>query len=208
MDKKDFNIQGGAHRRYVANNPLTQTRAEGSGEGKSPARIRGIASVVDVEYDMYWWKEVIRKDAFNGVMNDDVRCLFNHDSNHLLARKNANTKTLDFYLTEKGDLAYEYTTPDRSFAWDLQNMVEDGDVDQSSFQFQIEDAHWETSGGEDLLVIDKIARLYDVSPVTFPASPSTTTELAQRTLDSGIIMPAKRTFNTELLQRKFQLLGK
>jgi uncharacterized protein len=203
MNKPDFNLNPDGHRRYLVNAPLTFQRAEGD---KKAARISGIASRVDVSYDMYWWKEVIQKGAFDDCLNDDVRCLFNHDPSLLLARKGPNSSTLNYYLDAQGNLAYDYETPDRSFAWDLQDMVERGDVDKSSFQFSISDYRWEMQDGEDLLVITKMKRLYDVSPVTFPASDATTTELSERSKGNGLILPEKRIYSTELAQRKFQLL--
>jgi phage head maturation protease len=70
---------------------------------------------------------------------------------------------------------YSYKTPDRTYAKDLQDAIRTGDVTGSSFGFSIEDEEWvwankRTDGGKkDLRIIKKLKRLYDVSPVTYPA---------------------------------------
>jgi uncharacterized protein len=203
----DLNLLSGAHRRYSEGVPVTLTRAEGSGEGRTPALINGIAARTGEVYSIGgWWNEFIEAGAFDDVLNDDVRCLFNHNSSLVLARRNAKgSSSLELSISAEGHLAYSYTTPDRTFAWDLQDMIEKGDVDQCSFQFTISDASWEKKDGEDVYVIKKVGGLYDVGPVTFPAHEGTVAEIAKRSKEL-IQMPSKRTFNTEILQHKTRLL--
>jgi len=45
-------------------------------------------------------------------------------------------------------------------------MIKRGDIDQSSFAFTIKE---ESRDADDVRVIDKVGRLLDVSPVTYPA---------------------------------------
>ena len=61
--------------------------------------------------------------------------------------------------------------------------IERGDITQQSFGFTIAEDSWRTSEkyGE-VRTIEKIGRLFDVSPVTFPAYPDTTIALESRTL--------------------------
>ena len=48
-----------------------------------------------------------------------------------------------------------------------------GDITQSSFAFTVQDDEWETDdNGNNIRTIKKIDRLYDVSPVTYPAYPN------------------------------------
>ncbi len=114
-----------------------------------------------------WFYEEILPGAFDNVLQDDVRCLLNHDTSQVLGRTASNT--LDIWVDEVG-FHYRYTTPNRSFAKDLEDMIATGDVSQSSFQFKVEEAIWiEQEDDLDIRQIKKIGKLVDVAPVTFPA---------------------------------------
>lgn len=166
--KKDY-ISGiqGAERRFFA--PDIEARAEGEEEV-----IKGTAAVVGSTTDLGWFEERIEAGAFDEVLNDDVRALFNHDPNFVLARSVNGKGTLKLSLDKKGNLRYSYKTPNRSFAKDLQDAIRSGDISQSSFAFSIKEEKWEFASKEngrekDLRTITKFERLYDVSPVTYPA---------------------------------------
>jgi len=126
-----------------------------------------------------WFREKIAPGAFSeSVQKDDIRALFNHDANFVLGRNRAGTLTLK--EDDKG-LAIEIDPPDTSFARDLAISMERGDISQMSFAFQVLGDEWE--GGEtdnlDLRTITKV-KLYDVSPVTFPAYDGTDIALHSR----------------------------
>lgn len=186
------------------NAPVVATRAAGTeGNEWQPAVIEGIASRVGVTYDMGWFSERIEPGAFDDVLQDDVRCLMNHNPNFVLARTASGT--LELYLTEEGHLAYRYTTPDRSYARDLQDAILTGDVSQSSFAFYPSDYRWELEDGKDVLVHTKFRSLLDVAPVTYPASDTTEVQ-AKRTLEF-IQKPVHRNAQFELMQRRVKLLS-
>lgn len=174
---KDFE---GAERRYFEPQ-ITEIRAEDKGSGL----VEGIAAVVGVETDMRWYNEKIERGAFDDVMNDDVAALFNHDPNFVLARSKEGKGTLELFLNNNGDLGYRYITPERSYARDLLDAIKSGDISKSSFAFTIESEEWvfatkENGMDMDLRIIKKLSRLFDVSPVTYPAYPST--DVAARSL--------------------------
>jgi len=167
--KSDYidNIAG-AERRFVSQPVEYREDSEGM--------VEGIASRVGEWYDLGYYEERVDKDAFSDVMNDDVRALFNHEPNLVLAR--TKSKTLELFTTKEGHLAYRFKMPNRSYAKDLEDALRSGDVDQSSFAFTIADDKWEYKDEDETLnkhrrTILKIKRLYDVSPVTYPASPTT-----------------------------------
>lgn len=171
--KKDYikDIEG-AERRFFS--PQMEVRAEGYDE-----IIKGVAAVVDRSTDLGWFEEKIAPGAFDGVLNDDVRALFNHDPNFVLARSVNGKGTLSLSIDEKGNLRYKYKTPNRSYAKDLQDAIMSGDVSQSSFAFQVESEEWTFADDEnglekDVRTITKFKRLFDVSPVTYPAYQDTT----------------------------------
>jgi HK97 family phage prohead protease len=129
-----------------------------------------------------WYDEVIEPGAFDeAIGKSDCRALFNHDPNHLLARQSSGTLTLS--LDAKG-LKYAFEMPEHRA--DLLEMMERGDLKESSFAFTVREQEWkEEKMGDDewkyTRVIKKVDMLYDVSPVTYPAYADTS--VAKRSLD-------------------------
>lgn len=173
-------IEGAERRFFVA--PVTiEKRAED--DDNEFATIEGYAAVFNKRADLYWFEEEILPGAFDEVLKDDVRCLFNHDPNYILARSKDGKGTLTLSVDDRG-LKYSYMTPDRSYARDLQNAIEAGDVSQSSFAFIASEVIWkdaENNDEKDLRQIKKISKIYDVSPVTYPAY--TDAEVGKRSFD-------------------------
>lgn len=179
---KDYikDIDGAERRFFVA--PVTIEKRAEEDENEF-ATIEGYAAMFNKRADLYWYEEEILPGAFDEVLNDDVRCLFNHNPNYILARSNNRKGTLSLSVDDRG-LKYSYTTPDRSYARDLQNAIESGDVSQSSFAFLAKEVVWVTAENDDekdLRQIKKMSRLLDVSPVTYPAYQDT--EVAKRGLE-------------------------
>jgi len=115
-----------------------------------------------------WFREQIEPGSFKAsIKKDDVRALFNHDENYVLGRNIAGT--LRMKEDEKG-LKVDITPPDTQFARDLAVSIERGDISQMSFAFQVLEEEWIRGEKKelDLRKIKKV-RLFDVSPVTYPA---------------------------------------
>lgn len=168
--EKDYiNNIDAAERRYFTTEVNMQKRAEGD---DVPATIEGMAALYNnITRIGDWFDEEILPGAFDDVMNDDVRCLFNHNPNFVLARSKDGKGTLTLELTSLG-LKYSYKTPQRSFAKDLEDAISSGDVSGSSFSFKIKEQKWIAREGDvELRQIVKFEVLYDVAPVTFPAYP-------------------------------------
>lgn len=142
-------------------------------ETNSAVVLRGYAAKFEVLSEPMWgFRERIAKGAFDDVLGDDVRALFNHDASHVLGRTKSGTLTI---AQDDTGLAYEVELPDTSSARDLIKVIERGDVDQSSFAFTVEKDNWtEDDDGRIIRTIEKMKRLYDVSPVTYPAYPDAT----------------------------------
>jgi len=157
-----------AERRFFDAPVSVEKRAEGD-KKTTLFVIEGYAAKFNSRTDLGWFDEEILPGAFDDILNDDVRCLFNHSPNFVLARSNEGKGTLSLTIDATG-LKYSYTTPNRTFAIDLQDAIESGDVTQSSFAFRASEVVWiEKEGENELRQIKKIERLYDVSPVTYPA---------------------------------------
>lgn len=158
----------------------TEFRAE-TIEGRDV--VRGMASVYNSwSENLGGFREMIMPGAFDDVLNDDVRALVNHDPNLILGRTKAGT--LRISAGENG-LEYEYDNGGQTYANDLLISLKRGDVNQSSFSFSVARKGAEWRDGKDGImerIIHKVSRLYDVSPVTFPAYPDTS--VAKRDLSA------------------------
>ena len=139
--------------------------------------------------DLGWFREIIEPGAFtDAVMDSDIRALFNHDPNRLLARKKrggSSQDTLTVEATERG-LTYSFDMP--SHGDDILEMIERGDLTQNSFAFKVakDGDRWETDeAGNHFRYVTKVEELFDISPVTYPAYTSATidTNAAKRSFD-------------------------
>jgi uncharacterized protein len=118
--------------------------------------------------DLGGFKEKIKVGAFDGVLKNDVRAFFNHDPNFLLARTTSGTLKL---AVDKVGLSYSFEVPDTTAGRDLVISMERGDITQSSFAFMVEKDSWSEQDGQEIRTIEKVGRLFDVSPVSIPAYP-------------------------------------
>jgi HK97 family phage prohead protease len=124
------------------------------------------------------FEERIAPGAFrDAIGRDDVRALFNHDPNHVLGRTSAGTLRLS---EDETGLHYDIDPPDTQSGRDVMTLIQRGDVQGSSFSFEVSDESWEyPKDGLPLRTI-RSAKLYDVGPVTFPAYEQTTVSARSR----------------------------
>ncbi len=161
---------------------LTTTRDDGDGGKQKIVTAEGYAALFNVRAKLGWFDEIILPGAFDEVLKDDVRVLFNHEPNLILARSNDGEGSLELSVDDKG-LYYRFEIPDSNAGWDLQVNLENKNITQSSFGFQIKKANWvEEEGEEELREIVTFSKLWDVSPVTYPAYPDTT--IAKRNFET------------------------
>lgn len=178
---------------------LDEIRIEQRDEGK---RIIGHAAVFNqLSEDLGGFREQIAPGAFvEAIETDDVRALFNHNSDHILGRNRAKTLTLQ---EDARGLAIEIIPPDTQIARDLMVSMERGDITQMSFGFSLRPNGDNWAMDDDGRVIRTLTkvRLYDVSPVVFPAYPQT--DVAMRSLEAF-----QRTDNwrVKLARRRLALL--
>ena len=118
------------------------------------------------------FREKIAPGAFakHLLSRPDIRALWNHNPDFPLGR----TKNDSLRIAEDHrGLRVEITPPDTSWGRDAVEAIRRGDVDGMSFQFTVDQDQWtpDETGGQVRTLRE--ARLYEVSPVTFPAYPST-----------------------------------
>lgn len=179
MDKDDIlRLLGDGARRFLPEGRELRTNRDTSiraGESEAPTA-RGHAAVYDQWTNIGgWFLERIAPGTFDKTMQEaDVRMLFNHNPDTVLARTKNGTLTLS---TDETGLVYdgEFNRED-SEAMNVHAKIARGDVDQSSFAFRVVKEEWEeasNSGDDDLPDLPRRtiteAQLFDVSPVTYPA---------------------------------------
>lgn len=148
-------------------------------EDDKPAKVVGYAAMYSRASEDMGFIETIEPGAFVGADTTDVRALINHDQSKILGRTSAGTLTVN--IDEVG-LRYELELPNTSYARDLAESLRRKDITQSSFAFSDVDDNWEERDGKWFRSITKIRKLYDVSPVTYPAYTDTT--VAMRSLEA------------------------
>lgn len=178
--------------------------------GTAPV-ISGYAAVFNSpSEDLGGFIEKIVPGAFAGGLNDDIRALWNHESRYVLGRTTNGTLSL---AEDEHGLRFEVIPPDTSYAHDLIELIRRGDVNQMSFGFQVVDDEWHTEGGINYRTLKKV-RLFEVSPVTFPAYQETsakarakceqlTAAASRATGDAGDERPVRRW--AKLLKNKLKL---
>jgi HK97 family phage prohead protease len=150
--------------------------------------IVGHAAVFDqLSEDLGGFREQIQAGAFvDAIATDDVRALWNHNPDFILGRNRSNTLRL---VEDVRGLAIEIIPPDTQTVRDLVlTPMERGDVSQMSFAFSVRPGgqDWAKNDSGQMIRTLKKLRLYDVSPVTYPAYPQTDVGVARRSMESAI----------------------
>lgn len=146
-----------------------QTRAKENGEKYIDAYFAVFNQETEIWPGAY---EQIAPGAFaNSLYNNDIRCLFNHDSGLVLGR--TGNQTLTLAEDEHGLKGSVRINPNDKQAMDIYARVERGDIAGCSFGFSpvAEDTEWRDDGTVHWRV--KEADTAEVSICTFPAYPQT-----------------------------------
>lgn len=145
--------------------------------------LEGYFSVFNAIYELWpGATESIAPGAFDESVTDDVRCLYNHNSDLVLGRTTA--RTLELRQDSKGLWGRVQINREDSEAMNAYARINRGDITGCSFGFDI--SAQETEYREDGTVhwtITKVKPLYEVSPCTFPAYEDTSVSARKRDLD-------------------------
>jgi len=146
-----------------------EIRAAGEDDGKTLA---GYAAVFDsLSVEIWGFREKIAAGAFaDSLAVDDIRSLWNHDTNWVLGRTVNGTLTL---REDEQGLAFELTPPDTQMGRDALVSIRRGDVNQMSFGFATLEDKWDIDENEQYIRTLLRVKLYEISPVTFPAYTAT-----------------------------------
>jgi HK97 family phage prohead protease len=136
----------------------------------------GVASVVNTGYRVrdQWgdYVETILPGAFNRTLKQkaDVRLLVNHSGVPLARSKSGTLK-----LTADPNLRATATLdPSNPTVQEIRSAMNRGDLDQMSIGFRVRDEEWSSDYSQRSI---KEIELFDVSVVTYPASPTTSASL-------------------------------
>ena len=167
-----------------------QLRAVKNDDGKR--FIEGFAIVFDHESRLIWdWMEgefieVIRKGAADDVLKSedlDVLATFNHSNDKILGRFTAgrDSNTLELILSDE-NLKYRIDVPNTPTGDEVFGLVERGDLNESSFVFQVaqDDQEWDFNGDIAKRFVNRISGLFDVSVVWKGAYSQTDVEVSAR----------------------------
>lgn len=132
--------------------------------------------------------EIITKGAFDNTLGNDIRALWNHNTQYVLGRNKSGT--LELKADDKG-LFGTVKLPATQYAKDLYTLIERGDVDQASFGFNILDEDLEELADGGYRWRLKQVDLHEISVVTFPQYENTSVNIRAKQVE-------------ELQQRKIQ----
>ena len=135
-----------------------------------------LMTVDDVDYS-----ERIEPTAFDDADMSDVVFRVDHQG-PVYARTSAGS--LEVWTDEHG-LAQRADLGKTQRGRDLYADIEAGNYPQMSFAFSVAKDHYDKA--THTRVIDRIAKVYDVSPVVFPANPTTELSVSTRDYFNGVI---------------------
>ena len=127
------------------------------------------------------FEEVDPAAVDDSLKNNDIRCLFNHDTSIVLGR--TGNGTLELKKDSKGIFGRVKINPNDKQALDIYARIERGDINACSFGFNIINEEIQNRDDGTVKFILKKIDLHEVSPVTFPAYPTTSIQAREKDLE-------------------------
>lgn len=182
--------------RYL-NMENVQTREDGE-----DLFIEGYFAVFNSTYELWpGATESIAPGAFDDSVNDDVRALYNHNTDIVLGRTSAGT--MEIRQDSHGLWGRIRVNRNDGDAMNAYARIARKDITGCSFGFDI--AAQETDYREDGTVhwtIKKVSPLYEISPCTFPAYQETVVSARKKDLED--IEAKKREVWRETMKRRLK----
>src|SRR5690606_805023 len=184
----------------------TEVRADADEENKR--KITGYALKFGTwSEDLGGFIETIEPSALNDADMSDVRALFDHDPQKIIGRTKSGS--LRLWKDEVG-LRFECELPNTSYARDLYENIVNGNIDQCSFGFMLDqggdDVRFDKEEGIYRRTLKKIKRLMDVSVVTYPAYQDTDVAPALRSI-KNVEEEKQRLLDKEKLKIELDMLS-
>jgi HK97 family phage prohead protease len=167
--------------------------------------LHGEAAVFDQIAETQDGPEMFERSAFDVVLGNpdsDTVALFNHNPDYLLGRQSAGTLA----LRSGESLIFDIDLPDTQWGHDVRVLTQRGDLRGASVGFIAGHAEYRSVNGIRVNAHSSVARLRDISPVTFPAYKGTAGSLQMRSVqDFG---RSDRARSQRIQARARVLLGK
>jgi hypothetical protein len=148
-----------------------------------PYTVRGYASTFEpyvlLSFDGVDYSERIDSRAFDNADMSDVIMQYNHEGRVFARQSNG---TLELSIDAHG-LAVKADLSSTAGSRDLFEEIRTGLTTKMSFAFTVDSDHYEAE--THTRVIDRIAKVYDVSAVSIPANPGT--DISARSYFDGVI---------------------
>lgn len=171
-------------------------------EEETPSyEVKGYASTFEPyklwEEDGVEYFERIDPKAFDDADMTDVVFRVDHEG-AVYARTSAGS--VELWVDEHG-LANRADLSRTQKARDLYEDIKAGNYPKMSFAFTVAEDHYDRA--THTRIIDRVSKVYDVSPVSFPANPTTELSISTRDYFNGVI-EAERAERLEREKREIQ----
>ena len=172
-------------------------------EEETPSyEVRGYASTFEpylmfTDEDGTEYFEQIDPHAFDEADLSDVVFRIDHEG-AVYARTSAGTVEL---WTDEHGLGNRADLSKTQKARDLYEDIRVGNYPKMSFAFTVAEDHFDRA--THTRIVDRIAKVYDVSPVSFPANPTTELSVSTRDYFNGVI-EAEKAERLEREKREIQ----
>lgn len=141
--------------------------------------LTGQPIVYNQRTNLGWYDEIIADGALTDTDLKDVRFLVNHNTDMIpLARSRNNnassTMQMEIVKDSGMNIRVDLDVENNAEARSLYSAVERGDIDGMSFMFRVDKDSWDDIDSDHpTRTIRSIAKVFEVSAVTFPAYEAT-----------------------------------
>lgn len=171
-----------------------------------PQQLIGYGALFNTPTQLPGFKEQVRAGAFQrSLRNDDIKFLWNHDTNIVLGSSKAGTLRL---AEDSRGLKFVCDLPATRSAAEYHESVRRGDVSGVSWGFQVgkEGQVWSEERAADgsyfaLRTLTDFARVTDVSPTPFPAYQGTEIQARSLKVDGLDVVPVELRSRVDQLNR-------
>lgn len=191
-----------------------EVRADEKQESEDKGIVEGYAVVYDKKTDICgYFEETIKRGALDNADLKDVPLLVNHDTDTIpvaRSRRNNGSSSMTLTVDEKGlKIRAELDLKNNARASELYSAIKRGDISGMSFMFTVKTDEWTDEDTEyPKRTIIEIAKVYEVSAVTFPAYNDTS--IGARAVDTEsakkILEKIKRNGHYEDEKAKLRML--
>ena len=191
-----------------------EVRADEKQESEERGIVEGYAVVYDKKTDICgYFEETIKRGALDNADLKDVPLLVNHDTDTIpvaRSRRNNGSSSMTLTVDEKGlKIRAELDLKNNARASELYSAIKRGDISGMSFMFTVKTDEWTDEDTEyPKRTIKEIAKVYEVSAVTFPAYSDTS--IGARAVDTEsakkILEKIKRNGHCEDERERLKML--